>query len=201
MQHNDLEIEHKFQYKHDIEIKLAKLGAISLNNSADEMSLLISDEYYDNLDNYFLILNDCWLRNRTKQNVTKWELKYPANRFANKEGENFNSYVELDDKIEIARFLINISQKYFKTKINETASFEFIIFKWLDMKPLCLINSMRKSYLLEKIRIDLDETDYNYNCGEIELMIDRNATNEQVQKAYESIEDVASKLGKAIKSN
>jgi adenylate cyclase class IV len=193
-QNETLEIEHKFLYDFDIEKKLAELGATFLNNTANESDLIITDEYFDNLKSHFLILNDCWLRTRAKNSVTKWQLKYPSKRISN-ESENFDNYIEIENQDEIQKFISDLAQNYF-SEIKTPESFDNFLKHSLELKPFCLINSKRKSYLLDKVRIDLDETDFGFNCGELEVMVSKNASSEQIQASIESIHETASKLGK-----
>ena len=86
-----------------------------------------------------------------------------------------------------------------KTKVSlpqfNNFSFDELI-KVFDLKCYARINSTRYSYLYEDIRIDLDETDFGYKLGEIELMLDhQSSTNENMTKSYKRISELTSKLG------
>jgi adenylate cyclase class IV len=196
--HKNLELELKFLYDFDLESKLEQLGAVRLNPVANEHDLLIKDEYFDNLENNFLILNDCWLRTRTKRGQTKWQLKYPSKRVLGS-NEHVDNYIECEDENEIRIFLTNMSINYFH-KVEVTDNFQHFLFNSLSLKPFCLLNSKRKSYLLDEVRVDLDETDFGFNCGELEVMMSQDATEEQIQTALKSIRNTASKLGKLKKT-
>jgi hypothetical protein len=198
-QSDTLEIEHKFLYNFDIVKKLDELGATFLNETTNESDLVILDEYFDNLSSYFLILNDCWLRKRTKNNENKWQLKYPSKRIVNQD-ENFDNYVEIEKQDEIQKFLIDLFKNYFPsvetTTRTTTHNFDSLVFDSFKLEPFCLINSKRKSFLLDNVGIDLDETDFGFNCGELEVMLSKNANAEQIQDSVRSIHQAASKLGK-----
>ena len=78
-----LEIERKFLYNFDIEKKLNDLNAKQIKN------VNMIDDYYDNADSHFLVLNDCWLRlrkscsfNNNNNKKEEWQLKYPS-KFTN----------------------------------------------------------------------------------------------------------------------
>jgi len=183
-----LEIERKFWYDFDIEKKLLQLGAKQIDHNAKQ----ICDEYYDNTSNYFMLLNDYLLRLRNKNKISAWQLKYPS-KFISQKIEN---YYEIEDKQQIVSSIHSLAMK---AKVNlpqfNDYSFDELI-KVFDLKCFARINSTRYSYLYEDVRIDLDETDFGYKLGEIELMLDhQSSTNENMTKSYERISELTSKLG------
>jgi adenylate cyclase class IV len=188
-----LEIERKFWYDFDIEKKLLQVGAKQIDHNSKQ----ICDEYYDNTDNYFMLLNDYLLRFRNKNKISAWQLKYPS-----KFSQKIENYYEIEDKKQIVESIHSLAMK---AKVNlplkstennfECVSFEELI-KVFNLKCYARINSTRYSYLYENVRIDLDETDFGYKLGEIELMLDnQSSTNENMTKTYERISELTSKLG------
>ena len=67
-----------------------------------------------------------------------------------------------------------------------------------DLKCFADINATRKSYIINNVRIDLDETDFGYKLGELEFMIDGKASLSNLNLSLESISDLTKKLGKFL---
>jgi adenylate cyclase class IV len=186
-----LEIERKFLFdvNSNIEEKLNKIGAVLI----ETMSL--KDEYYDNVSNHFLTLNDSWLRLRNSM----WQLKYPYKSKTN--DENTDNYLELSKDSEILDYIINLSKSYFDEKLINydslnDSTMECLINK-LNLTPFASINSMRKTFQIDNdIRIDLDITDFDYRVGEIEVILDKNKSNkDEIEKSIEKINQIANNLG------
>ncbi len=189
-----MEIERKFWYEFDIEKKLKDIGAKQI----DQNSKHICDEYFDNTDSYFMLLSDYLLRLRHKKKISKWQLKYPSNL-----AQNIENYYEIEDArqaIECIHELISRNKSKSPSQINDSnfscISFEEMVNK-LNLKCFARINSTRRSFLIENVRIDLDETDFGYRLGEIELILDtfQGNTNENISKTYEKISELTSRLG------
>jgi adenylate cyclase class IV len=183
--HSQLEIERKFFFDSNFEERLNHVGAVLIKTTN------LIDEYYDNELTNFLTLNDCWLRLRN----SKWELKYPYEfKSKNKEIQN---YIELSNDSEIFDYIINLSKPYIldENLINES-SMEFLI-KKLKLTPFSKIKSIRKTYQIDNdIKIDLDITDFDYQLGEIEVILDKNkSTQEDLEKSIEKINQTAHNLG------
>ena len=69
---------------------------------------LINDEYIDNFNNYFLLLNDYILRNRLESTNNKWQLKYPSKMSDNL--KNFENYYEIENHKQIIQIIRNLSK-------------------------------------------------------------------------------------------
>ena len=137
------------------------------------------------------------LRLRTKNNEAKnWELKYPSK--LTDLNKNIENYYEISDPDEIIHSILNLSNKYpldnNKNKKN-CKTVEDLVDRF-ELKSYAGINSIRKSYLIDElIRIDLDETDFSYRIGEIELILDENKTLENIADSIEKISNLTEKLG------
>lgn len=193
-------MERKFLYDFDIEKRLVKLGAQKYNRNLQQN---IVDEYYDNFSTYFLLFNDYYLRSRTTQNKSnEWQLKYPSQMSEHFKGnkdsiKNFENYFELNQTQQIITEIFNLRNRN-STNSHDCKTIESLI-NDCELKCFAKINSSRKSYIIRNysnIRIDLDETDFNYRLGELELILDSTDTKENVQKALENISALTSKLGK-----
>lgn len=184
-----LELERKFRYDFDIEKKLILLGAKKLRTEE------ITDEYYDNFDSYFMLLNDFLLRSRTKNQETKWQLKYPSSFMGNK---NIEGYFEVNKAEDMITLISNLSEKHHHCAKNDSKSIESLI-QAIDLKCFGRINSIRKSYLIEDLRVDLDQTDFNYKLGEIEIVLDGNEANsDNVSRTIQKISSLTSRLGLVV---
>ena len=65
-----------------------------------------------------------------------------------------------------------------------------------DLKCFADINTTRKSYVINNVRIDLDETDFGYKLGELEFMLPEKASLANLNLSLESISEWTKKLGK-----
>ena len=185
-------MERKFWYDFDIEKKLIELGARKVEKSFGKV---IIDDYFDNFESYFLLLNDYLLRSRSKNNKSNWQLKYPS-KLADL-NKNVENYFEISDSKEIINSIIDLSKSknvIFKHE-NECNTIETLV-DMLGLKPYARINSTRKSYIIENIRVDLDETDFNYRLGELEVVLDESLRlSENIEKSIQKISILTSKLG------
>ena len=140
------------------------------------------------------------LRSRTKNNSTKWELKYPSK--LSDLNKNVENYYELTDSKEIINAIFNLSNRYpiYSSHLKHKNRCDTIdsLIHLFDLKPYARINSLRKSYLFEEnIRIDLDETDFNYRLGEIELILDEKTkkSTKTIDESIQKISNLTSTLG------
>lgn len=188
-----LEIERKFLYNIDMEKKLLELGITK------KETVEMEDEYFDNELNYFLLENDCWLRSRKMEDNVQWELKYPIKSGSiNKSQEkNFSNYYELNVQSEIIDFIRKLAKN--NSNLNNNQAICILNMKELvkifDLKPFSKIKSARKSYVYQEFKIDLDETDFGYKVGEIEIMLKSNSNDQEIQNSMEKIDNLAIKLG------
>ena len=123
----------------------------------------------------------------TKNNETlKWELKYPSKLSdLNKNVENYYEKTNVD---EIIYLILNLFHSKKSCKTIEDLIDQF------ELKSYARINSIRKSYLIdESIRIDLDETDFNYKIGEIELILGEEEKN--IEESIDKISNLTLRLG------
>jgi hypothetical protein len=184
-----LELERKFWYDFNIEERLINIGAKKISEK------LINDEYIDNFNNYFLLLNDYILRNRLESTNNKWQLKYPSKMSDNL--KNFENYYEIENHKQIIESIILISQKNNYFQVNEKKEIRDIdsLINLFDLKCIAKINSKRKTYLYDRIKIDLDETDFNYKLGEIELIMDDTSSTMFIEESSQIISILTQKLG------
>lgn len=178
-----MEVERKFWYEFDIDKRLIDLGA----KRTDATNNRLIDDYYDNLDSYFLLFNDYLLRCRQKGGQKSvWQLKYPSGAEKNSTLEN---YMELTDSSEIIRSICVLS----KTTPKNIETIDSLN-DHFGLKPFARINSTRRSYLIDGLKVDLDETDFGYKLGEIEVILDQ-STNSDLKQSLRKISSLTSRLG------
>lgn len=156
------------------------------------------DQYFDSAD-YALTIKDFWLRNREGS----WELKRPTSDLnAEATVQNLCSkYREITDVLQIRAELMAImdicTEHTLASAHTEQAEFK----KWLqDMKLECFaeFTTVRCSYALEyeednrRVRVDLDQADFGYCVGEIEVLVSEGV---EMKSAMKSIEKTARELG------
>ncbi len=66
----------------------------------------------------------------------------------------------------------------------------------MGLKPFATINSARKSYLVDNICVDLDETDFGYKIGQMEVILENKEVGEsEMENAIQMVTNLTSKLG------
>ncbi|KAK3541258.1 hypothetical protein QTP86_019196 [Hemibagrus guttatus] len=193
-----VEVERKFVCDSHILEKLKDIGAVCLGHYE------FKDQYLDTAD-FTLTLKNFWLRKREGS----WELKRPTSSNSNTETwsqQVCTNYREITDVLQIRAELMSIMGLYtehtadsLQTEQEKDVHAEFE--KWLpDMKLECFAEytTVRCSYVLEcegedgRIRVDLDQADFDYCVGEIEVLVSEGV---ETASAMQSIERTAQKLG------
>jgi predicted adenylyl cyclase CyaB len=145
-----IEVEKKFILNDD-DIDRLTTGAKFLKEKT------FTDIYYDT-PTYTLTTKDIWLRSRDK----KFELKIPLHH---KDLDRLaDQYEELEEKEKI-RAALGLPKK---------GAFDDDLKKG-DYSPFCTLTTTRRKFKKDEFNIDLDtvqSTDFSYNIGEIELMVD-----------------------------
>jgi len=209
-----LEVERKFVVPNDYKDRLMEAGF----QPVDQFCEVLADSYYDfsTLDNSFpLLTNDHWLRQRNGD----WELKYPVGKSTSSSmSSSMNS--ELSDNEpshEPHRPAANGTTLYHETSNLEdiVSKIRTIVTPSLlrncndnqEDQPYDL-NSMVSSRTLtsfatletnrrwfkrqdDNVSVVVDETDWGYMIGEIEVMIE---TKDDVSKALNKIDQLATNL-------
>jgi len=143
-----IEVEKKFLVDDEIAKKLV-IGASFVNEK------VFTDTYFDT-DDYKLSLQDRWLRLRGD----KFQLKLPLNNGLSPENRQIDQYEELEDEETIRQAL----------DIKKDGTFEEDLSRE-GIKPFCTFTTTRRKYKLGDFTIDLDDMDFGYKIGEIELMV------------------------------
>ncbi|KAG9283243.1 thiamine-triphosphatase [Astyanax mexicanus] len=192
-----VEVERKFVCESDIQDKLKNIGAVCIGQSE------FKDRYYDSPD-YTLTLRDFWLRKREES----WELKCPA--FSRTDVEKIDEalctkYREVTDLKKIQAVVktvcsgavegsLDVSEQKMTDNYNKNET-------WLkDLMLVCFAEytTQRCSYVFEedggdgKVRVDLDQADFGYCVGEIEVLVSEGG---DMQSAQHRIQKMAEKLG------
>lgn len=157
------------------------------------------DRYFDT-PSFDLTLRDIWLRKRKGC----WELKCPTtvDRTAKTNGEEpkvadlCTRYKEITDLLEIQQRVEEVIKEHNGDEQRSSSSEDEQ--SWLsEMNLICFaeFTTVRKAFTLEEegVHIDLDQADFGYSVGEIEVLVPE---GEDVQLALEKIERTAQKLGK-----
>ncbi|XP_058481245.1 thiamine-triphosphatase [Solea solea] len=157
------------------------------------------DQYFDN-PQFDLTLRNMWLRKRKGC----WELKCPTAAVSGTEeisGEHSEvaalctRYKEITNLHEIQLRVMEVIKDVCEDRDAETDSSQQE--SWLrKMNLSCFaeFTTVRRSFTLEEegVHIDLDQADFGYHVGEVEVVIPEGG---DVQAALEKIERTAQKLG------
>ncbi|XP_069617904.1 thiamine-triphosphatase isoform X2 [Ranitomeya imitator] len=172
-----IEVERKFVPGPDVEKKLCALGAGLLEE------ITFQDSYYDNSD-LRLTLNDMWLRRREGS----WELKHPPQRGARGLYGASTQYMELTSEDDI---ISRVSEELGVPRPHNIESFglnEFASFVTRRRRfQLPLVENSNT-----KVVVDLDEADFGFAVGEVEVLV---KTQEEVENALQKVEEICRQLG------
>ncbi|XP_028821664.1 thiamine-triphosphatase [Denticeps clupeoides] len=190
-----VEVERKFVCDPEIQKTLKDVGAVCAGQRQFE------DQYFDTAD-FSLTLRDFWLRRRDGC----WELKCSTGSGIHKgngaEGM-CSRYREITSVPRIKAEVTALVKGGFGKAAGDHGELAAsdISDKWLiEMNLSCFakFTTQRCSFLLQdeenegKVRIDLDQADFGYCVGEIEIIV---SEGYDVQAALRKIEDTANKLG------
>ncbi|KAK7877237.1 hypothetical protein WMY93_032056 [Mugilogobius chulae] len=169
------------------------------------------DQYFDT-ESFALTLQDFWLRKRKGS----WELKCPMSRSQSKVEEALcTRYREITDVNEIQQIVREVlgdgGSPQFDKKAKKQKTDEVVTSQsqttddpkthddetWpsdMNLKCFAAFTTVRRSFTLEEdgVQVDLDQADFGYNVGEIEVLV---TEEKDVQSALEKIEKAAQKLG------
>jgi thiamine-triphosphatase len=166
-----IEVEQKFSLNKEEEANLIKDADLFSDKHQD-------DTYYDSPD-YSLTCKDIWLRKRNGD----FQVKLPEHELGKKLG--FSHYTELETDDEI--------RNHFKLSNSGDMEKDLADAGYL---PVVNFTSQRRSYKLDKFRIDLDITNFGYEIAEIEIVVD----NQDGREAAENmIRDFALSKGLEMK--
>jgi adenylate cyclase class IV len=145
-----IELEQKFECSSEAEAKVEKISQF-----LQEMTFL--DSYWDTSD-YLLMRNGCFLRTRDDS----IELKIISLPNTN---QGMTVAQEITKRDEISEYLINLIDMDYETLMKSTKSY-------------AIIETRRRSYKYKEFKIDLDATNFGYNVGEIEIMVEQDKVRE-----------------------
>ncbi|XP_062297619.1 thiamine-triphosphatase isoform X1 [Scomber scombrus] len=189
-----VEVERKFLCNADTLKTLEEIGAVCVGQRQ------FQDQYFDT-PVFDLTLNDMWLRKRKGC----WELKCPTTAVNGTEetsGEQSKAaalcsrYKEITNLPDIQLRVKEVIKEDVDSETTEKISSQEDE-SWLGiMNLVCFaeFTTVRRSFTLEEegVQIDLDQADFGYHVGEIEVLIPEGG---DVQSALEKIERTAQKLG------
>ncbi|XP_026217582.1 thiamine-triphosphatase isoform X2 [Anabas testudineus] len=185
-----VEVERKFLFSADTLIKLEEIGVCVGQRQ-------FHDQYFDT-SQFDLTLRDMWLRRRKGC----WELKCPMVRLGVDEETSreqckaasalctrYKEITELPDIQLRVKEAIRARDTEASPSLQEES--------WLsEMNLVCFaeFTTVRRSFSLaeEGVQIDLDQADFGYHVGEVEVVVPEGG---DVQTALEKIERAAQKLG------
>ncbi|CAB1438161.1 unnamed protein product [Pleuronectes platessa] len=182
-----LEVERKFICDADTLKTLEELGAVCVGQQQ------FQDQYFDN-PQFDLTLRDMWLRKRKGC----WELKCPAeetNGEQSRAAAMCTRYKEITTLHEIQLRVAEVIKDVCEDRDAEKAS-SHQDDSWLSRRNLACFaefTTARQSFKLEEgVQIDLDQADFGYHVGELEVVVPEGG---DVQATLEKIERTAQKLG------
>lgn len=160
-----IEVEKKFSLLPD-DVQRLTSGAVFIAEKT------IVDTYYDT-PSYSLTTKDTWLRLRDQ----RWELKLPLRTDRGWQDQ----YRELQAEAEIAQALGLRTETPLAT-----------VLRAAGLAPVASVTSRRRTYRRDDFTIDLDEVDFGYRIGEIELQVEDPA---EMPHAVQRINQLAQDLG------
>ncbi|TWW71319.1 Thiamine-triphosphatase, partial [Takifugu flavidus] len=150
------------------------------------------DKYFDN-PQFDLTLADTWLREREG----RWELKCPTlfERTAktNVAGELCTRYKEITNLSEIHLKVKEVIKDYEDGERGPSLQEEDAWLQRFQLVCFAEFTTIRRSFVLEEegVRVDLDQADFGYSVGEIEVLVPEGG---DVKSALGRIERIAQKL-------
>ncbi|XP_044194855.1 thiamine-triphosphatase isoform X2 [Thunnus albacares] len=188
-----VEVERKFLCSADTLKTLEEMGVCDGQRQ-------FHDQYFDT-PVFDLTLKDMWLRKRKGC----WELKCPTttvNRTEETSGEQSKAaalctrYKEITNLPDIQQRVKEVIKEDTDSETAEKISSQEDE-SWLSkMNLVCFaeFTTVRRSFTLEEegVQIDLDQADFGYHVGEIEVLVPEGGDE---QSALEKIERTAQKLG------
>ncbi|KAG9486939.1 hypothetical protein GDO78_007024 [Eleutherodactylus coqui] len=172
-----IEVERKFVPGPEVEKSLCALGAELVEE------ITFRDSYYDSPD-LRLTLNDIWLRRREDN----WELKHPPQRGARGLNGASTQYMELTSSDDI---ICRVSEELGVPCPRNIESFglnEFASFVTRRRRFQLPLGENSKT----KVVVDLDEADFGFAVGEVEVLV---KTQEEVEDAFKKLEEICRLLG------
>lgn len=167
-----IEVEKKFTLSEDDKARVVQDAEFLGEKS-------FTDTYYDTSD-FALTTSDKWLRLRGD----RFELKLPMNEGKGAGDRRLDQYEELDTDEAILQAL-NLALDDSLKQTLEVNGYE----------PFSTFTTTRKKYKKGDFVIDLDEMDFGYSIGEIELMVEDQS---EMQKALERILAFAQEHGLSV---
>ncbi|XP_056868256.1 thiamine-triphosphatase isoform X2 [Takifugu flavidus] len=182
-----VEVERKFLWNADTLKTLEKIGGVAVTQCQ------FHDKYFDN-PQFDLTLADTWLREREG----RWELKCPTlfERTAktNVAGELCTRYKEITNLSEIHLKVKEVIKDYEDGERGPSLQEEDAWLQRFQLVCFAEFTTIRRSFVLEEegVRVDLDQADFGYSVGEIEVLVPEGG---DVKSALGRIERIAQKLG------
>uniref|UniRef100_A0A8C5F4I5 Thiamine-triphosphatase n=1 Tax=Gadus morhua TaxID=8049 RepID=A0A8C5F4I5_GADMO len=186
-----VEVERKFVCDAGMWKRLEEIGAVCIGQRE------IHDQYFDTPD-FELTLRDTWLRKREDS----WELKCPpaVGKTQETSGEG------LEEASLCSRYKEITSLPEIQSRVKEVLKHcaggkpggpEGVGDSWpgeLNLRCFAEFTTARRSFTLQEegVQIDLDQADFGYTVGEIEVLVQE---GEEVGSALEKIERAARRLG------
>ncbi|XP_029313687.1 thiamine-triphosphatase isoform X2 [Cottoperca gobio] len=188
-----VEVERKFLCNADTLKTLQEIGAVCLGQRQ------FCDQYFDT-PKFDLTLRDMWLRKRKGC----WELKCPttSNGTEERSGEQSKAaalcsrYKEITNLPEIQLRVKEVIKDVCadrETEMSPSQEDESWLSK-INLVCFAEFTTVRRSFTLEEegVQVDLDQADFGYHVGEIEVLLPEGG---DLQSALEKIERTAGKLG------
>lgn len=181
------EIERKFSVPDNIEECLVNIGATCVSTKE------FTDVYHDT-ETFTLALGDHWLRTRGKD---CWELKYRQKGDLESGDPTVTTYREVAGEADILTIIRNLLQE--KLIAPGITSLQELVDS-ATVRPFATIKTTRKSYSTPgSAVIDLDETDWGFRVGEIEILVNEHQSEllkeEALKAATLELQRLANLLG------
>lgn len=148
------------------------------------------DKYFDN-PKFALTLRDMWLRERQGC----WELKCPTLVETNVAAELCTRYKEITNLSDIQMRVKEVIADCEDGERSSSLQDEQSWLKKLNLSCFAEFTTTRQSFVLQEegVQVDLDQADFGYSVGEIEVLVPEGG---DMNSALEKIERTAQKLGR-----
>lgn len=181
-----VEVEHKFLVVPHTQAKLVSLGAVR------EGCASFKDIYYDTRD-HTITFRDFWLRQRDGA----WQLKCPVQEHSSK--PLTDQYIELETEKDILDQLLTSGSLSFDDQC-DNISLDQLVSDGVLISIAEFITT-RETWLLkedgstENVSVVLDTTNFDYDIGEVELMV---GSATLVAEAEKRVRELAEKIGVCV---
>jgi adenylate cyclase class IV len=156
---SNIEVERKFLVPENFSALLSECGFAPVS----ELNEKLVDEYFDTQMSE-LLRGDHWLRKRNGD----WELKYPV---GSQHVDGCTLYHETTDSNDIAGRLLSLCRSLKEAEVAQSAGLLKTLAASGALVSIARIETTRQCFRREEVNIVVDETQWGYRVGEVEICV------------------------------